>query len=156
MTVSARASKAMLILAAWSLPASGLAQNTLGDVIDAGGTLLTSDEFRAEVVQRLIRGDTGIGVGIVIVFTSNGQIHGISSSSRFQGYGLGTGATIDGEWRIDDAGRICSTMRVDNARNKGTVMPARCQYWFKLGESYFLSDSDSDRRVKVLMRTPLP
>ncbi len=32
-------------------------------------------------------------------------------------------------------------------------LPPRCQYWFKLGDKYFLSDSDSDRSAKVLSRT---
>ena len=32
-------------------------------------------------------------------------------------------------------------------------LPPRCQFWFKLGDTYFLSDSDTDRSAKVLSRT---
>ena len=34
-----------------------------------------------------------------------------------------------------------------------TSLPYRCQFWFKHVEQYFLSDSDSDRRTRVLSRT---
>ena len=33
------------------------------------------------------------------------------------------------------------------------VLSQRCQVWFKLGDVYFISDSDWDRRTKVLSRT---
>jgi hypothetical protein len=33
------------------------------------------------------------------------------------------------------------------------VFAPRCQVWFKHGEQYFLSDSDTDRRARVLLRT---
>jgi Ni/Co efflux regulator RcnB len=38
----------------------------------------------------------------------------------------------------------------------GVNLPQRCQYWFKLGDAYFLADSDTDRRAKVLRRTLKP
>ena len=50
--------------------------------------------------------------------------------------GLGPG-TLDGEWRIDTEGRICSSMRIN--RMSATVLAPRCQFWFKLGDTYYLS-----------------
>ena len=35
----------------------------------------------------------------------------------------------------------------------GTFLPFRCQFWFKYKEQYFLSDSDTDRQARVLVRT---
>jgi hypothetical protein len=33
------------------------------------------------------------------------------------------------------------------------TLPQRCQFWFKLGETYYLAESDSDRHARVLRRT---
>ncbi len=35
----------------------------------------------------------------------------------------------------------------------GVALPGRCQVWFKYGNQYFISDSDSDRSARVLRRT---
>ncbi len=35
----------------------------------------------------------------------------------------------------------------------GVNLPPRCQFWFKRGDQYFLSDSDSDRSARVLHRS---
>jgi hypothetical protein len=55
---------------------------------------------------------------------------------------------IYGEWKVDESGNICSSMRIGSV-----VLAPRCQVWFKHGEQYFLSDSDTDRRARVLLRT---
>ena len=44
-------------------------------------------------------------------------------------------------------------MRSADPRFTGVVLPPRCQFSFKLGDKYFLSDSDTDRSAKVLSRT---
>jgi len=36
----------------------------------------------------------------------------------------------------------------------GVTLPPRCQFWFKHDRQYFVSDSDSDRSVRVLRRAP--
>jgi len=33
------------------------------------------------------------------------------------------------------------------------ILPFRCQYWFKYKDEYFIADSDSDPKAKVLRRT---
>ena len=35
----------------------------------------------------------------------------------------------------------------------GVILPTRCQFWFKHGEQYFFSDSDSDRSARIFRRT---
>jgi hypothetical protein len=66
-------------------------------------------------------------------------------------------APISGEWTIDDNGRICTSMRMGTGGGAspglGVTLPSRCQFWFKYADQYFLSDSDSDRRARVLRRT---
>jgi len=32
-------------------------------------------------------------------------------------------------------------------------LPPRCQFWFKYDQQYYISDSDSDRNVRVIRRT---
>jgi hypothetical protein len=82
-----------------------------------------------------------------LVYASSGGIQG-------KGFLPQTGAifsdmpSIDGDWKIDNDGRICTSMRIGK-----TNLPYRCQFWFKYADQYFLSDSDSDRRTRVFRRT---
>jgi hypothetical protein len=124
---------------------AAIGQSTLGPLLDAGARKLTVEEFKAELVQRSLVGPTGIGVEFEVMYTSGGTIIGVSDnpSNRF-----GPGS-LDGEWRIDAEGRICSSMRM--GRTAHTMAP-RCQFWFKLGDTYYVADSDSDRYAKVLPR----
>jgi hypothetical protein len=120
-----------------------IGQNTLGALLDAGARKLTVEEFKAELVQRMLIGPTGTGYEFEIMYTSGGNI----AASLL--VGAGTRGGLDGEWRIDTEGRICSTMRISYST---AVLAPRCQYWFKLGDTYYLSDSDSDRYAKTLPR----
>jgi len=56
--------------------------------------------------------------------------------------------SIDGVWNIDDSGRICASMVIGRA-----MLPLRYQYWFKHKHDYFVADSDSDPKAKLLRRT---
>jgi hypothetical protein len=69
-------------------------------------------------------------------------------------------APISGQWTIDGAGRVCTSMRIgegDAGHGAGVpltvTLPPRCQTWFKYGDEYFICDSDLDRRAKVFRRT---
>ena len=124
-----------------------LGQSTLGALLDAGARKLTAEEFKTELVQRTLVGHTGTIIGVEVMYTSGGTITGMSLHS-----GFGPGGTLDGEWRIDSEGRICSSMRVDSNRMTQFNLAPRCQFWFKLGDTYYLSDSDSDRYAKTLPR----
>jgi len=122
------------------------AQSTLGDLLDAGATRLSADAFKEEVVQHTIVGPTSTGGTMEVMYVSNGSIQGKGTAPMNPQFPI-LGA-VRGEWKIDDADRVCAAMVMS-----GTVLPPRCQYWFKLGDAYFISDSDSDRRTKVLQRT---
>ena len=128
------------------------AQNNLGALLDAGAKRLYAEEFKQEVVQRMIVGPTASGGSLEVVYANNGLVQGTGS----YGAGYPVVGPLSGEWTIDDSGRVCTSMRIGRGPYGGgqTVsLPSRCQFWFKYAEQYFISDSDSDRRTRVLRRT---
>lgn len=135
------------------------AQNNLGALLDAGAARLSPEEFKRELLQRAIVGPTPAGSMLEMIYTVNGIVEGSGTAPP----GASTPATrtrVSGEWRIDESARICTSMKF-TAESGGWIasgiglgyLPPRCQFWFKLGDKYFLSDSDSDRSAKVLSRT---
>jgi hypothetical protein len=135
-----------------------VAQSNLGDLLDAGAKSLSAEEFRAELVQRLLVGPTASGGSLEVLYTVNGIIAGTGTGPIGGPAGAGGGlpvVPISGEWTIDDKGRVCTSMRVvaNIGPGGGVTLPYRCQFWFKYAEQYFFSDSDSDRRARVLRRT---
>ena len=141
--------KLLLGLALLLLVPFAVAQNNLGELLDAEAKRLSAEEFRQEVVQRTIVGATTIGDRMEVMYASSGVIKGLS------GIYTGTPSTdfrmsgqIDGVWNIDDSGRTCTSMVVGR-----TFLPLRCQFWFKYKEDYFIADSDSDRNARVFRRT---
>ena len=131
-----------------------VAQSNFGELLDAGAKPLSAEEFKEQVVQRMIVGPTATGGNLEVIYTSNGVVQGIGS------YALNVVslASINGEWTIDDKGKICTSMRIGGSGpgvggGAGVILPARCQFWFKYAEQYFLSDSDTDRSARVFRRT---
>src|SRR3984893_5536831 len=125
------------------------AQSNLGELLDAGAKKLSVEEFKEEVVQRVIVGPTPSGTGnLELMFANNGEI---------QGAGIYTPTfnslqPIRGAWTTDDNGRVCTRMQIGSAAPLLVLAP-RCQFWFKYAGQYFFSDSDSDRHARVLRRT---
>jgi hypothetical protein len=134
-----------------------VAQSNLGELLDAGAKSLSAEEFRAELVQRLLVGPTASGGSLEVFYTVNGIIAGTGTGPVGGPAGAGglPVVPISGEWTIDDKGRVCTSMRVvaNIGPGGGVTLPSRCQFWFKYAEQYFFSDSDSDRRARVLRRT---
>jgi hypothetical protein len=131
-----------------------VAQSNLGELLDAGAKKLSPEEFKQEVVQRVIVGPMTPGTSMEVMYARTGVIQGMGSAQ-----GRSAISPLSGTWTTDDHGRICTTMRIDNPAGlqmgtvTGTSLPPRCQYWYKHDERYFLSDSDSDRSMRVLRRT---
>lgn len=160
--LSARAVQPLVValrIAFLSMPPLATAQSNLGEALDAGATRVSAEEFRRDVVQRTIIGVTPTGGIFEIVFTGNGAISGAGTASRYSPVQTG----ISGEWRIDDRDRICTSMRAASGQIGGGPqqspslnLPTRCQFWFKAGEQYLLSDSDSDRQERVAQRAVKP
>jgi hypothetical protein len=148
MTLSAKL-RLGIVLALWAPLAA--AQSTLGALLDVGAKKLSAQEFKEEVVQRVIVGPTASGASLEVMYATTGVIQGLGTAPTFP-----VASPISGEWTIDNDGRICTSMRVSGpfgGSATGVALPPRCQIWFKYKEQYFLSDSDSDRSAKVLRRT---
>jgi hypothetical protein len=125
-----------------------IAQNNLGDLLDAGAKMLSAEEFKDEVVQRSIVGPTAAGGHIEVLYSTKGTIQGMGIPSTVPTHGA---TPIYGDWKVDENGKICTSMVIGD-----TNLPYRCQSWFKSADKYFVSDSDSDRRARVLVRTVKP
>jgi len=143
-----------MVMLLWAQP--GFAQNNLGQLLDAGGKLLSLEEFGQELVQHVLVGPTPTGGNLEVIYTSTGTIQGIGSLPGQQSV-LNASSPYDGAWTVGEDGTVCATMNI-RAQGGGvaTTLPRRCQFWFKLGERYYLSDSDTDRSAKVLVRTIKP
>jgi hypothetical protein len=131
------------------------AQTTLGALLDAGAKPLSAAEFKDELVQRVMMGPTPTGGRMEVMYVSNGTLQGVGSQPNVVST-MPPWAPVAGEWQADDKNRICTSMRVGLGPSGTTgmlILPARCQYWFKLGDAYFFADSDTDRSAKVLSRT---
>ena len=75
------------------------------------------------------------------MYTANGDLRGLSRRGGMQPSG------IDGSWTTGDGETVCTSWRATTV-----TFPKRCQFWFRLGDAYFVSDSDSDRSMLVLRR----
>jgi hypothetical protein len=157
---------AALLATAASWAPLAVAQANLGAVVDAGGRRLSGDEFKRDVVGKVMRGTgttpvgattTSTGTGTVeLVYLSAGGIRGsaqmgvlgnpLAGPSRGGGAGPGGGASfgLEGSWSIDERERVCTSMRMG-----AVVLAPRCQYWYAYENKYFLSDSDSDRSARL-------
>ena len=120
-----------------------------GTVLDSGGQKLSASDFRKDIVGYPIVGSTAANIDIEVVYVADGRILGQLFHSIRGGTSGGRATdSIAGTWTLDDAERICTTMQLGN-----TYLPARCEYWYKVGDQYFLSTSDSDREAKVAIRS---
>src|SRR5260370_36364546 len=75
-----------------------MAQNNVGELLDAGAKKLSVEEFKEEVVQRVIVGPTASGGNLEVMYAHTGVIQGLGS---YQGFAP-MRASIDGEWTTDD------------------------------------------------------
>ena len=134
----------------------------LGDLLDAGGKLMPAQQFSQEIVQRLFVGRLSSGALIEVMYTASGTVVGnlrrggagqsVGGESNFgRSFGAPQNWLVSGSWTIDDSERICATLTVNYAQG-ASMFPKRCQFWFKLGDKYFESDSDEDRSAKLLVR----
>src|SRR6185295_17427798 len=80
------------------------AQRYLGDLLNFGAKKLSPEEFKEEVVQRVIVGNTAVGGNIEVLYAQTGVIQGRGTYSDIST----RGADISGEWTVDDTGRICT------------------------------------------------
>lgn len=123
------------------------AQSALGEIQDKGARKLGKDE-----VVRLLRGATVRGINasgseISIDYKADWTIIGAVLPDRSKGSGAASG--IYGTWVVEDSGRLCvdATKVIENQTQQA------CGFYFKLGNQYFVSPSDSDGKARLLKRT---
>ena len=129
------------------------AQTTLGELLDAGAKKITPAEFKRDVSQRTLVGPTNTGAPLEVLYAANGSIAGMGGNPLDTSGSYRQNVPVSGAWTIDDAERICTAMQIAPPQGGVTTLPQRCQFWFKLGDAYFISDSDGDRHAKVLRRS---
>ena len=83
-----------------------IAQNTVGELLDAGATKMSRGEFTEQLVQRVLVGPTPNGGSLEIIYTTTGVVQGTGRTPRFI-----YPARIAGDWTFDDSSRVCSSMR---------------------------------------------
>jgi hypothetical protein len=146
-----RPKKAALGIALSLLAALAFGQSNLGQVLDAGGKKLSVEDFKEQLVQRMLVGPSPTGVPLEMIYTTQGSVVGSGASPS----GI-LMTRFGGQWRSDAEGKVCASMTVAGVPGGGTpgsvILPERCQSWYKLGDQYFVSDSDIDRSARVLLR----
>jgi len=112
-------------------------QETLGSILDKGATKMPAAELSAGLKSGKLP-DAGQFEGIA--YEADGRISG-----RYQNY------SVSGEWTVDPKGLLCGEWYT-NFGNTWKV----CRYWFKLGDVYYVveSESDSDRTLLVQKAKP--
>src|SRR5436309_5538549 len=86
-----------------------MAQNNLGELLDAGATRLSPEAFKEEVVQRVIVGRTTTGGEIEVMYARTGVIQGIGNYQQLAPVHI---VGVSGEWTLDDNGRVCTAMQI--------------------------------------------
>jgi hypothetical protein len=131
----------------------------LGLLLNAGGKLLSPSAFKEEVAQRVLTATLPSGATVEVMYTSSGAVAGnlIQGAGNAGGIGFGRrGAPqnwpVSGNWTRDDSERICTTLQITGSQGS-TILPTRCEFWFKLGDTYYVCDSDEDRSAKLAVRT---
>ena len=126
-----------------SMGAPAWAQSTLGDLLDAKARKLSGDEFKAAVVGKTIAGPTTGGSSIDGTYAASG---GYSGAVSRPGWSSG----VTGSWTAEPGGKVCADLTV-LANNRQL---RSCVHFWKLGEAYYMSnsESDSDRGVEVFKR----
>jgi hypothetical protein len=129
----------------------------LGQLLNAGGKLVSPQQFKEEVAQRLIVGKLPSGASIEVMYASSGTIAGsllgggTGNASGGGPLGAPQNWPVSGGWTIDDSERVCASIRINFAMGS-SIIPTACQFWFKLGGRYYVSDSDEDRSAKLFVR----
>jgi hypothetical protein len=126
------------------LSAGALAQNDLGELLDAGGKKMSKEEIVKVFSGAHSTGKTATGAHGEFEFGADGTYSGVVQSTA------GGSAGVMGKWTATDGGKLCVEWTpVGRGANKG----GGCGFYYSLGGDYYLTDSDSDRSVIVLKRT---
>jgi hypothetical protein len=124
------------------------AQSTLGELLDAGGKKLSGAEVTTAVAGANMSGVNKTGNTFQADFKPDGSYGGSVQSAR----GRQKTGGLTGTWKVDGEGRFCTEFTSSRGPT-GHAEGGTCVYLFKAGDTYFVSDSDTDRSAQVLKRT---
>jgi hypothetical protein len=123
--------------------ASALAQNTLGELLDTGGKKLTKEELVAALSGANLSGETREGSVFKTDYKADGTYSGSFVSPQKRN------GTTFGTWTVADTGKLCT----DGSIKIYEVQPQKvCLFYFKNGDQYYISPSDTDRGAMVSKR----
>jgi hypothetical protein len=122
-----------------------LAQNTIGELLAAGGKQLSKDEVLAKLRGSSVTGLTATGGETQIDWKEDGSVSGFIINAT------GRRGSIFGTWRVDDAGKVCRDITM---RFYESTQIKDCFVVYGLGDQlYFPATASSDPSAGVLKRT---
>jgi hypothetical protein len=141
-----RLSRSVLVATLQCVAMVAFGQESLGDVLDKSGKLLTGDELKAELAGHWISWKSPNGM---LEF----QVRPDDGGTRQGQVKAMRGACTDfsGTWKIKDSGQFC--MAASYRCGSSNLEFEGCPYWFKAGDQYWASASNNDRSTKVLARS---
>ena len=139
MTLPTPTLKSSLALALMALCGAALAQSTVGELQEKGGTALSKADILELMPARLETQWPNRQGEEVLFFSADGKITGTGYH-----YSSRTESPANGNWRVEDDGKFC-TPKSFTAWNSSTNL---CWYVFKLGSDYFASPkTDADAKI---------
>jgi hypothetical protein len=131
-----------LLLAAVSFATPLAFAQTLGEILDKGAKKLTPEAFRSEVVGKTLSGPGQQPRATIEVTYAAEHVTGVTGQA-------GAPNPYRGPWKVAPSGEVCADLFFELNRASRTA----CNYWFKLGDSYYISASDTDRGSAAYERT---
>jgi hypothetical protein len=128
----------MSAAATLSSGAAAFAQDTIGQLVDAGGSQLRQREVAALLSDAEYTGVTRLGVPFRIHSKADGSFSGSAGADR---------KSFAGRWWVEDNGLHCS--ETIDARSRGETS---CATWFRKDSRYFVSDADAARDARLRKR----
>jgi hypothetical protein len=127
------------------ISATALAQNNLGELLDMGGKKLSKEELASTLSGANLSGETREGSLFQSDYKADGSYAGSFVSPQTKRNG-----TTYGKWTVANTGSVC----LDGTITLREVQPQKsCVFYFKNGDQYYISPSDSDRGAPVSKRT---
>jgi hypothetical protein len=124
--------------------ASALAQTNLGELLDMGGKKLSKQEAVDSLSGATASGETRDGA----VFQTDYKADGTYAGSFVSPQNKRNGSTF-GKWTVDDSGKVCIDGEV---RIYQVYAQKSCVFYFKGGDQYYASESDSNRAAPISKR----
>jgi hypothetical protein len=116
---------------------TALAQNTVGQVLDAGGKKLSKEELVDAIVDGNVSGPTVGGGQIQVNYKADGTFVGSLPSGG-----------ISGSWTVDDSGKLCLAIS-----GYGRPQFQDCGFYFRQADQYYWVTGTDDRGSLLLPRT---